>query len=450
MFDRYKATHAGQGPLQRTGELLSEFNPLANLIHANALRKQWAETFDAIASDEDLTPEFRQRAAILSKGHPPLGQAVGILGSLTQAADEQKKTVENVRGLNAQLDRYRANATPADAEIIDTMRTRLDLASRLSLSTNPELGKQGTAALLSITEGMQKYATDNEAQKIAKETADAAAARDLDKEQYARNKDIRENYDRESLPFTQIDTSYKTLKTLAALKNPTAATDAQLAIAAGHIFSPSIAVRPGQDPGDEYWGALDVIPGLGKIAKFAATGGTGFTPDERAELIYAASQRVAEENIAQTKRNTTALEAAHAAGLPDRYANQYVREPIEVGTLGREPGPTDATDKGDKGDKPPPAAPQQSVPTPLPGVTIPVQPGFESVPSLSFGDRLQRLVDPSLRRGQSETLDAYDARIAQRHAKRTDLPQDDFGYTDPASQRTAGVVNGVYVPGAFR
>jgi hypothetical protein len=172
------------------------------------------------------------------------------------------------------------------------------------------------------------------ADAISKDVNDAKMRRDLDNDQFNRFDKISSQWDRDTAPFKQVQSAFNSVKDIAALPTHDPKTDQYLARLAGTVLNPGVAVRPGEDPGDQYFGAFDhLIPGLGAAVKFAATGASGFTDDERANVLKAVTMRADQENQAQTARNTAALNAGKAANLPDGYLDQLTVAPMDLGPL---------------------------------------------------------------------------------------------------------------------
>lgn len=449
MFDEFKARHGGLGPIQSLIDY-GTHGALSSRIQARAVGAEMDTAAEAIKKDDTLSDTFKDNAAeLLRHGVYDIPTALKNVAGLRAEVQAQHQIGDAFAPVVAGAEKLLGGAKNDDErDILSNLLASADAASKLA--RDPVTRQQGLSMLGSVTDNVSKFTTQRRADDIATEVRDTQTRRELNNTQFDRYKNSREELEKNSTPFVSMQTSYRGIQKLAELKEPTPQTDQMLVRLLGQILNPGIAIRPGEDPGDQYFAALG--DKLGPAVKYVLTGGAGLTAHERDLALYAAAQRVKSENEAQVQRNTRALNEGKAAELPGKYLNLLTLEPIDLGELGAatEPHSTELVPKVDTSKVPTPGKPAQST-TPiaqLPNFKIDIAEGFEDVPSLTQFDRIRRLWSPETRRQPEESLDAYEARIAASHAPMSPAQAAAIGVA--VKHSNFGNVNGVYVPEALR
>lgn len=347
MFEEFKAAHGGYGPFQLLGDAATH-GALLSRARAGAIQQSWTDTLSSLESDPTLPDEFKNgavRDAHRLRNLSP-DQAIGVIQKLSTEAGAQRAissafgpVVSSAQALHESAD------DPVDKQVLSSLLANAQAAHALAL--DPATRQEGMQMLGKVADGVTAWTVKTKENEVAANTKAAEMARDLTNTQRANFKDDREDFQRTSAPFLAVSNAFQTIRTLAALPNPTPQTDQALARAAGQVFSPGVPVRPGEDAGEAFWSAMGPI---GEAAKFIATGGTKFTDEDRAALIYAATQRASEENQTQSARNGSALQAARADGLPEKYLDQLSMPLIDLGELGGLPVPKGGPPKTGGGD----------------------------------------------------------------------------------------------------
>lgn len=422
MFDDFKARHGGLGPIQSLIDF-GTHGALSSRIQARAVGAEMDSASEAIKADDTLSSEFKDSAAeLLRHGVFDIPTALKNVAGLRSEVQAQHQIGDAFTPVIAGAQKLFDGAKTDDQrDILSNLLSSADAASKLA--RDPLTRQQGLSMLGSVTDGVNKFTTQQRADNIAAEVRDTQMRRELNNTQFDRYKNAREELEKNSTPYVVMQTAYRSIQQIADLKDPTPQTDQQLVRLLGQILNPGVAIRPGEDPGDAYFSALGEH--LGPAVKYVLTGGAGLTPHERDQALYAAAQRVKSENEAQVERNTRALDEGKAAELPGKYLNLLTLPPIDLGELGAatEPHSTELV---------------RAV------AAIGTAPGFDESPSLTQFDRLRRLWTPGLRRQENETPEAYDARIAGTHAP---LPPEVAGAQQRARDHIAfGNSRGVYVP----
>jgi hypothetical protein len=448
MFDEFKARHGGLGPIQSLIDY-GTHGALSSRIQARAVGAEMDAAGAAIKQDDTLSDTFKDNAAeLLRHGVFDIPTALKNIEGLRAEVQAQHQIggafAPVVAGAQKLLDGAK---NENERDILSNLLASADAASKLA--RDPLTRQQGLSMLGSVTDNVNKFTTQNRADDIAAEVRDTQTRRELNNTQFDRYKNSREELEKNSTPFVVMQTAYRSIQDLAQLKEPTPQTDQQLVRLLGQMLNPGVAIRPGEDPGEQYFAALG--DKLGPALKYVMTGGAGLTAHERDLAFYAAAQRVKSENEAQVERNTRALNEGKAAELPGKYLNLLTLPPIDLGELGAatEPG-SDAL--------PPPTPVAGDDRTPLQRKTdglvkrvvdaAGTAKGFDDVPSLTQFDRIRRLWSPDTRRQDNESIDAYEARIAASHAPPSPAQAAAIGAA--VQHSNFGNVRGVYVPESIR
>jgi len=329
MFEEFKAAHAGLGPArflldQATGGALSFRAQKA------AIGQQMDDTLAAVKADDLLPAEAKTQAAgLLAHGVYSAPEALKNIQTVQREAGIQHTIGETFAPMVEGAQKIFDDATtPEDKAIASTLLARAHGAQKLA--QDPLTRQQGLDEYGKIQDATTAFETKSKEYSVNAAKDAEQRARDLDVQQNTRFVNTREDWQATSLPFRQVQSSARSLQELATVKVPNAYTDQLLMRAIGQIMNPGVNVRPGENPGDEYFNAMGEA---GQLAKFVLTNNAGLEPEQRATAIAAATKRIQDENAAQMERNTAALKAGKAAGLPDKYLDQLTTAPIDLGPL---------------------------------------------------------------------------------------------------------------------
>ena len=319
MFEQFKAAHGGLGPArflldQSTGGALSFRAQRA------AIGQQMDDTLAAVKADDLLSPEAKAQAAgLLAHGVYSAPEALKNIQTVQHEAGIQHTIGETFGPMIDGAQKIFDDATtPEDKSIASSLLGRAQRAAKLA--ADPLTRQQGMDEYAKVNEATTAFATTAKANKITADTAAATMARDLTKEQIAVYQNSRENFQKESQSQIVNTKAWQSAQDIAKLGDKQdAVTDQNLIRLAATILNPGVATRPGEDPGNYVYDALNVVPGLGAAVKYATTNGGDLTHEARAALMHVMALRVGDENAAQIERNTAALHEADALGLPGKY-----------------------------------------------------------------------------------------------------------------------------------
>ena len=319
MFEQFKAAHGGLGPArflldQSTGGALSFRAQRA------AIGQQMDDTLAAVRADDLLSPEAKAQAAgLLAHGVYSAPEALKNIQTVQHEAGIQHTIGETFGPMIDGAQKIFDDATtPEDKSIASSLLGRAQRAAKLA--ADPLTRQQGMDEYAKVNEATTAFATTAKANKITADTAAATMARDLTKEQIAVYQNSRENFQKESQSQIVNTKAWQSAQDIAKLGDKQdAVTDQNLIRLAATVLNPGVATRPGEDPGNYVYDALNVVPGLGAAVKYATTNGGDLTHEARAALMHVMALRVGDENAAQIERNTAALHEADALGLPDKY-----------------------------------------------------------------------------------------------------------------------------------
>lgn len=404
MFDEFKAKHGGLGPAQLALDAVTG-GELSNRIQRQAVGAQMDDTLAAIKADDTLLPDFKDHAGeLLAHGIYDVPQALKNIGAVRAEAQTQRTIGGAFAPVVAGAQKlYDAATAPEDQSVLSTLLGNAEAAHKLA--ADPATRQQGMQLFGQVAQDVANFTTQAKANKITADTQAAQAERDLDKTQLAAYQNSRENWQKESTPFRQIASAWPGFQTIAALKNPTPQSDQQLMRLSASILNPGVAMRPGEDPGEQYYDALGEV---GKAVKFALTNGTLLTPEERQTVVYSVAQRVAQENVAQSGRNTAALNEGRAENLPSKYLDQLTAPAIDLGAFGDASpgGPQTTTTTGGGGHNPPaqtqgPQSKAAQVGLAAGGAVIDALAGVGEAAGMPVGDAIRKAA------GQPQSADTY-------------------------------------------
>lgn len=319
-FEKFKATHGGFGPFQAFYSGLTEGEGLLGQWRPKVVREQWEAAFDAIRDDPDIDTDFKRQAASVRHGNYTAPQMLSIIGQVQQRASDLKTIGAGVAGVTDELDRLEEQAAGAgDLQQIGALRTRADLARRFATSGNPDLEKQGQAELLKLTSDLQAFTTTNEAQQLARDTADAQARRELGNERWNRFNTLTDDLRTESASFLTQREAFARMKSL--LEVDSEAADYGLLYAWNKILDPGSVVRE-----SEFANAQNLagVPDAIVTLRNALNEGKRLTPEKRRDIFEQTQKIYTGAQAQQAERNSRALERGRAGEIPDNYLDSLV------------------------------------------------------------------------------------------------------------------------------
>ncbi len=250
-----------------------------------------------------------------------IGAAQGFLGKqerqsiLDDLARENAALTESKAVFDDTFDTLAENATnPNDLEQLGALRGQYEAAYRLAFSGSPRLQATGMDQLNEVYSQLNEYTDLQESQRIAAETADAQARRDMEREVYNRYNELLGEFDQDSGEFEA--SIAKGNEVLALIEDGTPASLTAATIGLAKLLDPTGVVRPGEA---EQWAT---IGSLGeRVETFIEQLRTGepLNPDQAREMAGLINTVMDERRKIQSIRETRYLERAERAEIPENY-----------------------------------------------------------------------------------------------------------------------------------
>lgn len=394
-FERFKEKHGGRGPFETAYEALFPYGVLGRR-GLDDERDLTNELVSRVQADDELAG----LDGLVAAAQQPLTreQHHRVRAALTQAVVDQRTINAGYAGFQAQQAELRERMVNAnDEEQLGVMDSQMTYAHRLLTSSNPQLQAAGTALATKVLDAQQAYATQNEAQRLAKDAADETARTALGNERWSRFQQIGDDLRSESAPYLVQARSWNAVN--AAIANPTAAGDLALVYGVMHVIEPGSAVQQGElANAANAAGVPDIVlTAYNRILR----DGQRLTPDERQQFYQLARDTMQSANTGQLERNSRALATGRAGGIGDEYLRNLQQPVAPLGDMPKAFGPPQQVGGGASDAEPPEWL---------------VDPRFAEDPEMPLLERVERIFNEDLQRRPGETLQQYRSRVRNRRA----------------------------------
>jgi hypothetical protein len=251
------------------------------------------------------------------------------------------------------------------------MQTQLDMANRMRQSSNPKLQEAGIAMIGKITDQQRAYEEQQETQRIARETQEATARREMGDTAWSRLQSVSDDLRTESAPFLGQKEAWGRIK--ASMADPSEAGDYALLYSVHKMLDPQSTVLASEFQNSQN---LAGVPEIIVTARNQLREGQRLTPERRAAFVKMGETQYRQSSEQQAERNQRYLGRARAGGVPEQYLDTLQIPVFSPGEI-----PTDF-------------GAVEPLPPPLPGT-----PEARYIPPT-----LGRNIGESIREGSKETL----------------------------------------------
>lgn len=233
--------------------------------------------------------------------------------ALARAEEEEAIWRDTSNALKEELGRQRAAAfDDNDRAQLRVLETHLDLANRMRMSSDPKMHEAGINLLAKVTDQQRTYEEQQEAQRIARETQQAALRREIGETAWTRLNQVADDLRTESAAFLNQKEAWGRIK--ASMADPSEAGDYALLYAVHKMLDPQSTVLASEFQNSQN---LAGVPEILVTARNQLRDGERLTPERRAAFVKMAEEQYRQSSLQQSERNSRYLERARAGGVPD-------------------------------------------------------------------------------------------------------------------------------------
>lgn len=233
--------------------------------------------------------------------------------AIARAAEEDAIWQDTSSALKEELGRQRTAAVnDNDRAQLRVIETHLDLANRMRMSSDPKMHEAGINLLAKVTDQQRAYEEQQEAQRIARETQQAATRREIGETAWTRLNQVADDLRTESAPFLNQKEAWGRIK--ASMADPSEAGDYALLYAVHKMLDPTSTVLASEFQNSQN---LAGVPEILVTARNQLRDGERLTPERRAAFVKMAEEQYRQSSEQQSERNSRYLERARAGGVPD-------------------------------------------------------------------------------------------------------------------------------------